>query len=144
MWITPITDRTLLDAQKAKEYWNRGFDNLTESEKAEFMAGLKGSLNTQDLERIQGNIKIISDQLLLGLTVSAVPEFPNEFFFEEILFNISSIRNKYGTTTVPSVPINTYEKVNQIEELLKEVHDILINRFIYCGTGYYCGEDMLL
>ena len=141
MWQTPITDRSASDAEKAQEYWTRGFDNLTASEQSEFMAGMKGSLNTSDLTRIQGNISILSEQLNLKLTVSSVPEYPKETLFTEILSNITAIRSSVEVGTIPEAPINTYTKVNQIEDLLMEVHDILINHYYYCGE-IYAGETI--
>ena len=66
LWETPVLDRSQADVDYAKELWDIGYNNLTDTQKAEYIAGLKGSLNLSDLYRLQNNIQLLSDVLELG------------------------------------------------------------------------------
>lgn len=73
-WVEPVTDRTQEDVDHAKELI-AGWHSLTEGQKAEYLAGLKGCLNSTDLERMENNIQILIDVLELDKEshVGAVP-----------------------------------------------------------------------
>lgn len=47
-----ITNRTAEDVARWKELRDKGFDTMTEEEKAEWMAGMRGAYNAVDLNRI--------------------------------------------------------------------------------------------
>ena len=51
-WIKPVTDRTQDDVEYAKSLLKKTWKTLSESEKEEYLNGLKGCLNLADLERI--------------------------------------------------------------------------------------------
>ena len=146
LWTQTITDRSQSDVKRVLELLQKGWINLTENEKEEWNSGLKGTLNTSDLERIQNNIQLISDVLELGLTISVVPELPTISFYDEIRENTERIRGAYmihaNTPTVPEQPLNTFEKWNNIEKILEDVYGILLNNFnYYCGNEIYAGEE---
>lgn len=72
--------------------------------------------------------------------------FPTEQVFNELLSNVSAIREAYcihsDTPPVPSLPLNTYQKWNDIERILDDVHGILLNNFYYySGNEIYAGDD---
>lgn len=50
-----ITDRTYEDVQRVIEFEKRGWANLSDEEKAEWLAGMKGALNHTDLNRMIDN-----------------------------------------------------------------------------------------
>ncbi|MFQ9515343.1 MAG: hypothetical protein ACLRZ9_05905 [Eubacterium sp.] len=50
-----VTDRTYSDAEKVSEFEKRGWQNLEEEERKEWISGMKGALNYTDLNRIQEN-----------------------------------------------------------------------------------------
>ena len=146
LWIEAVTDRSQNDVYRVLELLEKGWKNFTDSEKREWSAGMKGSLNTSDLTRIQNNIQLLSDVLELNLTVSDVPEIPTVTLFGEIRENTGKIRSAYCihsiTPTVPEEPVNTFEKWNDIEKILSDVYEILLNNFhYYCGTEIYAGES---
>lgn len=146
LWQQAVTDRTQNDVRRVLELLEKGWKSFSDEEKEEWSAGLKGALNTSDLERIQNNIQLLSDVLEIDLNVSAVPEPFNESFFEEILQNTESIRNAYciHTTTpvTPHAPLNAFQKWNDIEKILEDVYEILLNNFhYYCGSEIYAGDD---
>lgn len=46
------------------------------------------------------------------------------------------------TPKTPSMPVNTYQKMNDIEKILDDVYGILLNNFnYYCGSEIYAGDD---
>lgn len=146
LWQNTVTDRTQSDVDRVLELLEKGWQNFSDREKSEWNGGLKGALNTADLERIQNNIQLLSDVLEIGLTVSAVPEQRTPSFFEEILQNVATIREAYMTYNTtpanPTHPLNTYSKWNDIEKILTDIHSILLNNFCYyCGSEIYAGDE---
>ena len=146
LWKQPVTDRSENDVKRVLEFLQKGWQSLSESEKNEWNSGLKGSLNTSDLERVQNNIQLLSDVLELGLNVSLVPEVPTSSFYDEIWQHTEQIRGAYmihnTTPEVPERPLNTFEKWNDIEQILSDVYGILLNNFnYYCGNEIYAGEE---
>lgn len=146
LWKQTVTDRAQSDVERVCELLEKGWSNFSEDEKTEWNKGIKGALNTSDLERIQNNTQLLSDVLEIGLTVSKVPELPTQSFFNQIIQNTEAIRNAYcihSTTPVtPKEPLNTYQKWNDIERILTDVYMILLNNFhYYCGNEIYSGED---
>lgn len=146
LWIEAVTDRSQSDVYRVLELLKKGWKDFSDSERQEWSAGMKGSLNASDLERVQNNIKLLSDVLELNLAVSEVPEFPTVSLFNEIRENTGKIRNAYcihsTTPIVPNEPLNTFEKWNDIERILDDVYKILLNNFhYYCGTEIYAGES---
>ena len=75
-WEPPVTDRTQTDVNYAKELIAIGWNNMTAEQRTEYLAGLKGCINTSDLSRIENNIQILIDVLELDNTshVGAVPD----------------------------------------------------------------------
>lgn len=146
LWIEAVTDRSQSDVYRVLELLKKGWKDFSDSEKQEWSAGMKGSLNASDLERVQNNIQLLSDVLELNLAVSEVSEFPTVSLFNEIRENTGKIRNAYcihsTTPIVPNEPLNTFEKWNDIERILDDVYKILLNNFhYYCGTEIYAGES---
>lgn len=58
-----VTDRTLSDVEIAKSLIKRGFQNLTDSEKEAFLAGLKGAYNYIDFNRVESAVEYLSQKL---------------------------------------------------------------------------------
>ena len=146
MWQQAVTDRTQNDVRRVLELLEKGWNNFSDDAKEEWQVGIKGALNTSDLERIQNNIQLLSDVLEIYLNVSAIPEPFNESFFGEIIQNTESIRNAYciHTTTpaTPQAPLNVFQKWNDIEKILEDVYEILLNNFnYYCGNEIYAGDE---
>lgn len=146
LWNETVTDRTWNDVKRILNLLEKGWKNFTKDEKTEWLSGMKGALNVSDVKRIQNNIQLLSDVLEIGLFVSSVPEFLTQRFCEEILSNTELIRKAYciytTTPATPTLPLNTYEKWNDIEKILTDVYTILLNNFhYYCGNEIYAGED---
>ena len=134
-WTMPICDRTTADVSRVKELEAKGYENFTESEKAEWDGGLKGALNTKDLQRITGNIEVLTGKKL------EVPMLCTSAFFIGLYDEIKAIRDNnlvYRTTPdTPERPFNSYIKINSIEQILKDVHSVLEENN---KDRSYCGE----
>ena len=146
LWKDAVTDRRQSDVEYVMELLEKGWENFTDDEKAAWNNGLKGAQNRSDYERIQNNIQLLSDVLELELIVNEVPENPTPTFFKNVLDNTETIRGAYcihdTTPSTPKAPINTYQKVNDIEQILFDVYEILLNNFhYYCGNEIYAGDS---
>ena len=58
-----ITDRTQADVNRVRELALKGWANLTEGEKAEWNAGMKGAYNATDLNRVTQAMDYINAEL---------------------------------------------------------------------------------
>lgn len=140
-WIPPVTDRTQADVDRAKYLINKGYANLTVEERAEWNAGLKGCLNASDLSRILNNIELLRQVLELPYpaVTQTVPYTPTISWFDyNIRWYTEQIRSAYSVyDTTPQVPSGldaskyTYKDINDIEQILKDVHDIIESNFYY-------------
>lgn len=129
-WITPITDRSQEDVDRIRELDTKGYYNLTEAEKTEWESDSKGALNTSDLERIENNIKVISDMLDMKVSLLDVPELPNVSYFTNLLsrsrdIRVKALADKYSNTILPEQPLNKYWHWNMIEQFLFDVFTVL-------------------
>lgn len=149
-WIAPVTDRTQADVDRAKALISKGWINMTDEEKAEYSAGLKGCMNIVDLERIENNIQILLDVLEINSEshVGSVPRFPTEGYFEDMKNNVSAIRAAYcihaDTPQVPKLPYNTWAAYNDIEKILLDVYEVVSAQFYYYSGEIYAGEETAL
>ena len=134
-WQTPIFDRTEQDVLKVITYDNIGYKYLTDEQKAEWDNGLKGALNYTDINRIEGNIAYLFDIFgVSNITVKtnwSYNDIVHISDFQRILNNIDSLRSLFEvfatTPATPNVPINTHQKVNDIEKILYDMRWIYEN-----------------
>lgn len=148
-WEPPVTDRTQTDVNYAKELIAIGWNNMTAEQRTEYLAGLKGCINTSDLSRIENNIQILIDVLELDKTshVGVVPEFPTANYFLDMKLNVAAIRAAYcvhaDTPEVPELPYNTWQKYNDIEKILTDVYEVVSAQMnYYAGTEIYAGDTV--
>jgi hypothetical protein len=124
-----VFDRTLLDVQRAKELRDKiisvKFENLTESEKQEWLNGMKGSIKHTDMNRIESNLQTISDKCGFGFvqkTDWVRGDFPTIIDMQRIYNNTRIVKESgfawKNTNTMPIEPINSYSKINSIEKIL--------------------------
>lgn len=150
-----VFDRTQNDVDLALTLKSRiisdGFNSLSDDEQLEWLAGLKGCLNYTDLNRIENNCSIISNLLNLGLTtfngwnVSKELDTSN---LNRIKSNVSIIRSSpfvyKDTLTVPELPYNTYQKINDIEKILFDVYSLASGNLenVYYTSEIYCDDEI--
>lgn len=147
IWKEPVTDRTAEDVEAVKTLLAKNWDEYTDEEKETFLSGLKGALNTSDLERVQNNIKILLEVIESTNSVDSIGEFMTAALQNNIKANLTAIRGyplKYKTTPeVPETPYNTYQKWNDIEQILHDAYSVVQSFVVYyCGNDYYCGDSI--
>lgn len=150
-----ILDRTQEDVYRVK-YLTRQIllGQATEEEYKEFQKPLKAALNYEDLDRIENNIGIIQE--MFGLTLVSmdrdyIPRIP---YFTNLLINVKIIRDTMyilsTTPEVPSLPVNTYQNWNDIEQILYDVYWMkrrFDRSFYYAtsnGSELACGGNFLI
>ena len=132
-----IYDRTILDVQRVKTLRDKiisvKFENLTPSEKTEWLSGLKGSLNYSDLNRIESNLQTISDKCGFGFTQKTdwlVGDFPTISDFQRIQANTKTVKDSpfswKTTSNAPLMPLNNYGKINDVEKILFDSYSFAI------------------
>lgn len=152
-WIEPIYDRSQTDVERLKQLNAKGYYNLTSEEKQEWLGDSKGALNKSDLSRIENNIKVIYDMLGEDKAVATYPEIPNVSYYSALRGRVADVRTKafaalYCDKTVPEQPLNHFEKWNDIERILFEIHRVLeenAKAFLYCmeDAELYCDSGVI-
>jgi len=144
-----VFDRTKEDVERVMELRKKGWENFSEEEKAEWIAGMKGCLNKLDLKRNENNIAIIARLLKVDVTTyqGRIPELPDRAYFDNLLGNVQLLRTagyvRADTPKVPAQPINTYQKLNDIEQILYDIYSAYNTNFgYYCGNEIYCGDEV--
>lgn len=140
-----ITDRTLTDVERVAELRAKGWHNMTDAEKSEWISGMKGAYNYIDLNRVESAVQEVAEILGLSVTVKtdwAVTDIPSESDMKRYLDNIKMIRNSGALDTTPEAPESmsglTYEMANAIEQILIDI-EIVIKTYCRCGD-VFCGE----
>lgn len=59
-----VTDRTQADVERAKALIKKTFANMSDDERQEFLAGLKGAYNYTDFNRVESAVDYLSDRLV--------------------------------------------------------------------------------
>lgn len=144
-----VYDRNILDIAVAKDIATKiqatGFSSLTDVEKQQWQYGLKGTLNYTDLNRIEGNILELAQ--MVGVSIDApktnwtMTDIPTQKDFKRIRDNVQKIRSSNyvhsDTPVTPELPLNRYEKINDIEKILFDVYDMYTRNM---AAIYYVGE----
>lgn len=158
-----VFDRTIEDVMRAIELRGKvstnGIVGLTAEEQAEYLAGLKGTYNYQDLNRVEGNTQELAARLAVGgyaANVSApktwtMADFPTVGELERIRQNIVALRKALKLpSSVPQTPSNLNPmdigKANNLERIQYAVDKALnaiTSMLINLGT-FYTGEGGFL
>lgn len=144
-----IYDRNILDITVAKgiadKIQTKGFHSLTDTEKQQWKSGLKGTLNYADLNRIEGNSRDIAQMVGVSIEVPktswTMTDIPTQKDFRRIRDNVQKIRaSNYihsDTPVTPELPLNRYEKINDIEKILFDVYSMYTRNM---SAIYYIDE----
>lgn len=144
-----IFDRTQADVDLVKELNQKmQLGEATEAEKELWRGNLKGARNRDDIERILFNIDAI-EQLTgfdSGKPVGEIPEIPWESYIQDIRDAVNTIRNwqtaSFRMPETPNLPINTYQKMNDLEKILYMVYTMYKNMVMYYSDEIYCDEPL--
>ena len=151
-WTQPITDRTTLDIDKLQEYDEIGYKNLTNDQKAEWLLGMKGALNASDLNRIESNqqfiLNLLSAQYALTFKTNwLMTDFVEDSDENRILMNLKTLMQPFNfeeEPQVPEKPLNYFEKINQIENIILQMYDKYYSKIKYYEFQTDNGEDFLV
>ena len=169
MSLSLITDRTELDVNKSNrikaKYSSSGWDSLSAAEQAAYLAGLKGSYNHTDLNRVESAVQTLANDLTaIGYPVSVavktdwtqadVQALSTQSGMENIeryRMNVSTIRSALAVfSTTPEAPASmdklTFTRANAIEQILLDVEKLITNMsaaFRHSGVTI-CGQGGLI
>lgn len=152
-----ITDRTQADFERWRTLRDKGFEAMTEEERAEFSGDMKGAYNASDLNRVGGALNYLKDRLtaagyLLGIEFEAREdweenEIPTAEQFTAYIKAVETIRAALTRKpTTPRTPADVggldIQGANDIEKILLDVED-QINKMLsarFYLTDVFCGE----
>lgn len=151
-FIQPITDRTILDIDKLQEYDEIGYKNLTTEQKNEWLSGMKGALNSSDLNRIESNqqyiFTLLSNQYILTFKTNwLMTDFVEDSDENRILMNLKTLMQPFNfeeEPQVPEKPLNYFEKINQIESIILQIYNKYYSKIKYYEFQTDNGEDFLV
>ena len=148
---TLITNRTQADVERVRELAAKGFSAMTSEEQAEWLAGMKGSYNASDLNRVGTALNYLAGRLasICGKSITwtaktdwAVTDIITASQAEAYRKQVQSIRDALaypeGTPDAPGLDRLTYTGANDIERILalcEELIDKITKAFRYTGAA---------
>lgn len=147
-----ITDRTLADFLRWKELRDKGWANMTEAERAEWLAGMKGAYKASDLNRVGEALNYLrirlTDAGYLGGNEFSMPttwndtHVPTVESFSSYISAVETIRAAMSRKrTTPPTPADTgsldFQGANDIEQILLDIEE-LIDKML--SVRYYSGD----
>lgn len=104
----------------------------------------KGFINASDMERVETNTELIAGYIAVPVTVKKtwkIGDLPRVSDFKRIRDNVEKIRSGYviraDTPETPVQPLNTWQKWNDLEQILYDIFWIYFNNL---NNKDYCGE----
>ena len=156
---TLITDRTQADADRVNELAAKGFKAMTADERAEWLAGMKGSYNAADLNRVGTALNYLAGRLgpICGKSITwtaktdwAVTDIATASQAETYRQQIQDIRDALaypaGTPDAPQMKRLTYAGANDIERILIICESLISNvekTFRYTGAAECAAGGLL-
>lgn len=147
-----ITDRTQQDVARLRVLAEKGFANMTDAERAEWLAPSKGAYNASDLNRVEQAVSYLHSRLnAYGYSIVIEPvrtwattDVPTAVEMARYITNVKAIRKAFVTLpTTPATPDHmnsmTYAEANAIEQILSDVDRLLHNTiasFTHSGEVY--------
>lgn len=141
---TLITDRTNADVQRWASLKSKGWSGMTDDEKAEWAAGMKGAYNYTDLNRVTEAMDYINGRLVSygysttyhtieieeGRTEWQEADVPTESLMNGYISNVAALRSVLEVwATTPPTPDDmeglTYQEANNIEQILVDVEAVI-------------------
>ena len=154
---TLIFDRAESDITELHTLKDKGFVNMTTEEQTKWNAGMKGTYNISDINRVNAAVTYLQ-QLLQDcgyhVTISVGTDLTNSDLYNETyclnyLANIQNLIDGYFTMTeTPSLPATTEDILtltgaNAIEKILHDIDYIIENMqayYIHSGVAT-AGQD---
>ena len=139
-----ITDRTQSDFERWKYLRDKGFENMTDSERSEWLSGeLKGSYHSTDLNRVGEALNYLRNRLAetgyitypidfiarTNWTITSIPTAEDLTYYLKCVSNIRGAMAQFETT--PPAPTDTgalnIDEANNIEKILIDVETLINN-----------------
>lgn len=105
-------------------------------------------ITPSDVKRNENNCFVLAQLLNVSLVTyrDNLPKHPDREYFENLRKNVQALRDVgyrfIETPEVPPQPINTYQKVNDLEKILHDVYEVYNSNFTYyAGEGLCAGDD---
>lgn len=137
---TLITDRTAADVARVHELAAKGFAAMTAAEQAEWLAGMKGSYNASDMNRVGTALNYLAARLAPVCGVSIAWSAKTDWAATDIITasqaaeyrqQIRDIRSALtypaGTPDAPQLARMTYTGANDIERILTLCEELIVN-----------------
>lgn len=137
---TLITNRTQADVERVRKLAANGFSAMTAAELAEWLAGMKGTYNASDMNRVGTALNYLAARLssICGRSIAwtaktdwAVTDIITASRAAEYRRQIQDIRDALaypaGTPDAPQLARLTYIGANDIERILKLCEDLIVN-----------------
>ncbi len=151
-----ITDRTQVDVAYCAQLKAKGWHGMSDVEKNEWHASMKGAYNHTDLNRVEAAAAYINERIRdFGYSLDLVTHvtwsrenLPSSEDFERYFENIEKIRalleEHKSSPPTPSADISMfgYEEANHVEQILLDMEDLL-NRIAAAwlfSNDIYSGE----
>lgn len=145
-----VFDRTQTDIGRIKQLRAKGWQRMTEAERAEYLLPHKGAYNASDLNRVGEAILYVANRLkAAGNAVEVSPktdwtreDIPSPAQLAHYLEQIQAVRSVLAVyQTTPSVPTDmdnlTHGEANDIEKILVDVDQLITNMI---AAYFYSGE----
>lgn len=149
---TLIVDRTENDVTYAQQLNTAKLSLMTLEQITEYLNGLKGAYNANDLNRVETAIEYLIERLkfvghyleLNTKTVWEISEYVTKSDSERYLSNVATIKSCFATPSdMPEVPTDldklTFQEANDIEQIILMVDTIITQiskAWLYSGDVF--------
>ena len=129
-----ITDRTAADVYHWQMLRDKGWEAMTEDERAEWLTPMKGCYNFTDLNRVEGAVEYIAEILrnagyemdLVTKKDWTMEDLPTRLDMARYIGNVAEIRAAFtpfpSTPKAPPISRNlNHEYANNLEQILKDM-----------------------
>lgn len=148
---TLVTDRTAADVARVEGLATKGFAAMTADERAEWLGGMKGAYNANDLNRVGSALNYMAARLATNCGTDVTWSAKTDWGAADVITasqadtyqqQIQDVRNALtyplGTPAAPEIDRLTYTGANDIERILtlcETLIDNIIKAFRYTGAA---------
>ena len=150
-----ITDRTAHDVYRWKALRDKGWQSMTDDEKAEWLAGMKGAYNYADFNRVESAVDYVARKLeaagyITGIATKSdwkMTDLPTKEDMDRYFGNVATLRAMVQVLpTTPKAPTTktkfTHDGANNLEQIILDVGELsekMYQAWHYAGD-LMCGE----
>lgn len=151
-----ITNRTQSDVDRWKSLRDKGWNRMSATEQAEWLAEMKGRYDHRDFNRVEQAVLVVSDSLrelgyahphLAVKTDWTRADIPTREDWERYFGNVATLRKAitvlHSTPGMPSTNDRlNFERANALEQILVDIDDVTtkITKSWHYAGDIYLGE----